>query len=105
MKKSVAESSACFDPDAHSMVAGAAEDLERIARWIQQNNPQAAKDTTDTIYEGITDLQTFPNRGREGRIESTRELVFPSLPYIGVYRLRNENIEIVRIYHAVQNWP
>lgn len=83
----------------------AAEDLERIARWIQQNNPKGAKDITKTIYEGITDLQTFPNRGREGRIESTRELVFPSLPYIAVYRLRNENIEIVRIYHAAQNWP
>jgi toxin ParE1/3/4 len=57
----------------------AAEDLERIARWIQQNNPSAAEDTAKTIYEGITQLQTFANRGREARIESTRELVFPFL--------------------------
>jgi len=55
----------------------AAEDLERIARWIQQNNPKAAKETARTIYEGISHLQTFPNRGREGRIEKTLELVFP----------------------------
>jgi len=27
----------------------AAEDLERIARWIQQNNPEAAKDITESM--------------------------------------------------------
>ena len=58
-----------------------------------------------TLYRGISDLHSFPNRGRSGRIEGTRELVFPSLPYIAVYRLRNESVEVVRIYHAAQDWP
>ena len=50
-------------------------------------------------------MRTFPNRGRSGRIEGTRELVFPSLPYIAVYRVHNGAVEVVRIYHAAQDWP
>ena len=50
-------------------------------------------------------LETFPNRGRSGRIAGTRELVFASLPYIAVYRVKNDAVEILRIYHSAQNWP
>jgi addiction module RelE/StbE family toxin len=83
----------------------AADDLERIGRRIQQDKPLAARNIVLTLYRGISDLHSFPNRGRSGRIEGTRELVFPSLPYIAVYRLRNESVEVVRIYHAAQDWP
>jgi toxin ParE1/3/4 len=81
----------------------AAEDLHR--RLIQRDKPMAAKNTVLTLYRGIADLGTFPNRGRSGRIEGTRELIFPSLPFIAVYRLHTEAVEVVRIYHAAQDWP
>jgi toxin ParE1/3/4 len=83
----------------------AAEDLERIARRILRDNPAAAREVVETLYNGITNLKTFPNRGRAGRIEGSRELVFPSLPYIVVYRLKDQAVEIARIYHAAQDWP
>lgn len=83
----------------------AAEDLERIGRRIQQDRPNGARNVVLTLYRGITELRTFPNRGRSGRSEGTRELVFPSLPYIAVYRVQNEAVEVVRIYHAAQDWP
>jgi plasmid stabilization system protein ParE len=44
----------------------AAEDLERIGRLIQRDKPIAAKNTVLTLYRGIADLGTFPNRGRSG---------------------------------------
>jgi len=31
--------------------------------------------------------------------------VFAPLPYIAVYRIKDDVIEIVRIYHAAQDWP
>jgi plasmid stabilization system protein ParE len=34
-----------------------------------------------------------------------RELVFAPLPYIAVYRVRKEAIEIARIFHGAQDWP
>lgn len=44
-------------------------------------------------------------RGRIGRIEGTRELIFPELPYVVVYRIQDQVVEIVRIYHGAQDWP
>jgi len=83
----------------------AAEDLYRIVRRIQKDNPTAATEVARVLYDGCDSLKDFPRRGREGRIEGTRELVFPGLPYIVVYRVRNEVVDIVRIYHGAQDWP
>jgi plasmid stabilization system protein ParE len=50
-------------------------------------------------------LEMFPGRGRIGRVEGTRELVFAPLPCIAVYRVTEEAVEILRIYHSAQDWP
>ena len=83
----------------------AASDLEKIAERIAKDHPDAAIRTARTIYQGLAALRDFPNRGRIGRIEGTRELVFASLPYIAVYRVKSETVEVLRIYHAAQDWP
>ena len=83
----------------------AAQDLQQIARRIRRDNPPAALRVAKTIYDGCMALETFPNRGRTGRIAGTRELVFAPLPYIAVYRVKEEVVEILRIYHSAQNWP
>jgi len=80
-------------------------DLERIFRRIQADNPQAAREVVTTLHEGCASLQNFPNRGRSGRMKGRRELVFPSLPYIVVYQVKEYAVEISRIYHAAQDWP
>jgi toxin ParE1/3/4 len=82
----------------------AAKDSERIGRLIQRDKLIAAKNTVLTLYRGIADLRNFPNHGRSGRIEGTRELIFPSLPYIAVYPLHMGAVEVVRVYHAAQDW-
>jgi toxin ParE1/3/4 len=56
------------------------------------------------MYSAIQSLKEWPNRGRLGREEGTRELSFPPLPYIAVYRVKEQHIEIVRIYHGAQDW-
>jgi toxin ParE1/3/4 len=85
--------------------APAAEDLYNITRRIRQDNPAAARQVAKTIYDGCASLAVFPNRSRKGRIEGTRELVFPGLPYIVVTRVKEQVVEIARIYHAAQDWP
>jgi plasmid stabilization system protein ParE len=55
------------------------------------------------LYDGAMSLEAMPNRGRSGRIAGTRELVFA--PYIIVYRVVPEAVEILRIYHGAQDWP
>lgn len=83
----------------------AAEDLERIARHIAEENPTAARRIAKTLYDRCMGLELFPHRGRIGRIAGTRELVLAPLPYIAVYRVTEAAVEIVRIYHSAQNWP
>ena len=84
----------------------AAEDLERICEWIERDNPAAAKREAETIYRGITQLGRAPGLGRPSeRMNGWRELVFAPLPYIAVYRVRENVIEIARIFHGAQDWP
>jgi len=81
----------------------AALDLRHIAREIRKANPTAAGRVARILYDGAMSLETFPNRGRPGRIAGTRELVFP--PYIIVYRITAQTVEVLRIYHGAQDWP
>ena len=83
--------------------APAAQDLENIALHIRQDDPETARRVAQALYERAMSLDTMPNRGRPGRIAETRELVLA--PYIIVYRVRRNAVEILRIYHGAQNWP
>lgn len=84
----------------------AADDVERICAWIERDNPEAARRIAATIYNGVSQLQIFPGLGRVSiRVKGWRELVFPPLPYIVVYRVQEDSIEIARVFHGAQDWP
>ena len=83
----------------------AVDDLEQIYYRIQRDNLPAAREVVSKIYERVRSLQEFPKRGRKGRISGSRELVLTPLPWIVVYRVRGDAVEISRIYHGAQNWP
>ena len=84
----------------------AAEDLERICQRIERDNPEAAARVAKTIYNGCARLRDFPNLGRASRrMSGRRELTFPPLPYIAVYQVKQEAVEISRVFHAAQDWP
>ena len=40
-----------------------------------------------------------------GSAAGTRELVIPMTPFIMPYRVNEQSLEILRIYHAAQRWP
>jgi plasmid stabilization system protein ParE len=47
----------------------------------------------------------FPESGRPGRIEETRELVILRTPYIAAYRITGDTVRILRVLHGAQQWP
>ncbi len=81
-------------------------DLDSIADYIGQDSPVAA---TRVILELIDQAETLLTRhvamGRPGRVIGTRELVIGQLPYIIPYRVREGEIEILRVLHTSRRWP
>ncbi len=83
----------------------AAADLDRIANYFFDNVPERAEQFTRQIYEAPNALLTYPHRGRAGRKAGTRELVMTSLPYIIVYQVIGDTVNIARVMHGAQDWP
>jgi len=81
----------------------AADDLEEISEYLRVRHPQYWQPTIRKLYQSIRSLKEWPNQGRPGREEGTRELPFSPLPYIAIYRLKEQTVEILRIYHGARN--
>jgi toxin ParE1/3/4 len=83
----------------------AANDLEQIGEYLAKHQPHLAHSTIVELYDTARTLKTSPNRGRPGREECTRELIHTRLPYIIVYRVKEQAIELLRIYHSARQRP
>ena len=80
-------------------------DREAIFDYIEADSPQAAVTVDDRIRVQVEELVQFPEIGRPGRIEGTRELVIHRTPYIAAYRLTGDTVRILRVLHGAQLWP
>jgi plasmid stabilization system protein ParE len=79
--------------------------LEGILNYLREHHPSLAQSTIRRIYGAARSLKQFSNRGRIGRLEGTRELIMTPLPYIIVYAVQPQIVQILRIIHAAENWP
>lgn len=80
-------------------------DLDEARTYIAERNPEAAAAMAVRIREAIGGLTLFPDRGRQGRIGGTRELVIPATPFIVAYRIGDGHIEVLAIMHGARRWP
>jgi plasmid stabilization system protein ParE len=81
----------------------AAADLQNISDYLKEHHPHYRAPTMRKLYGTIRELKQLPGRGRPGREEGTREIFFPPTPYVAVYRVKEQTIEILRIYHTSQD--
>ena len=79
--------------------------LDQEASYIAQDNPKAAAEFVLHLRDSALMLGEQPNLGRPGRIHGTRELVISNFPYILPYRVRNDTVEILRVFHTSRKWP
>lgn len=85
--------------------AFALADREAIFDWVASENPRAAGILDERIEHRIEALLAFPQSGRPGRIEGTRELVIAGTSYIAAYRTSGDVIRILRVLHMARLWP
>ena len=83
----------------------AALHLTQARAYISQNNPRAAKNIAQAIVAATDRLADFPNSGRPGRIPFSRELVIPGVPFILVYTVDDDRVEILAVIHEARKWP
>jgi addiction module RelE/StbE family toxin len=80
-------------------------DRDGIFEYILADNPRAAVAVDERIEAAVRRLIEFPEIGRPGRVEGTRELTVSGLPYIIPYRIFGGTIRILRVLHAARIWP
>ncbi len=84
---------------------GAAADLKTIADYLFERSPQHA----GRIVHSSTNLfplsSTFLFAEEKEKKRGTRELVLAPLPYVSIYRIDQDAIQIVKILHGAQKSP
>ena len=84
----------------------AADDLASLRAFIAEDDPAAAQRVVLRIVRSIEQLLARqPHIGRPGRVPGTRELVVPRTPYVVPYRVRNNGLQVLRVYHGARKWP
>ena len=83
----------------------AQEDRVEIYDHIERDSPDTAIIIDDRILKAISKLASFPEMGRPGRRNGTRELVISHTPFIAAYRISGNAVEILRIVRGARSWP
>jgi addiction module RelE/StbE family toxin len=84
----------------------ALRDLEAIGEFIEHDNSGAvAARIVTAILDQAENLAAFPHIGRPGHIAGTRELVIVDTPFIAPYRVRDDAVEILAVFHGSRKWP
>ena len=81
----------------------AADDLEAIAEFIAPDSPHYAQLFALDVLNAVDRLAVFPRSGRvvpEFGNSAIREIVLGN--YRIVYRLRNDAVEILTVYHGAR---
>ena len=79
--------------------------LDAEAEYITQDSPAAAGRMVEAIVSAVAGLARHPAVGGPGRVVGTRELVVPGTPYVIPYRVQDNTVEVIRVFHGARRWP
>jgi toxin ParE1/3/4 len=83
----------------------ARQDLRQVFEYIAEDSPKAASKLLAVIKERAVLLQNNPHMGRTGRVDGTRELVITGTRYILPYRVKDNQVQILAVFHGARQWP
>ncbi|CCO24775.1 type II toxin-antitoxin system RelE/ParE family toxin [Maridesulfovibrio hydrothermalis] len=84
---------------------GAMRDLDMEVSYLAQEDIDLARKTYSYIRDRVDLIGDFPKSGRPGRVAGTRELVLDRYPYIIPYRVKNNIVEVLRVFHTSRRLP
>ncbi len=84
----------------------ALSDIYSLHRYIARDDELAASALVARIRSIVeTTIPSHPRIGKPGRVDGTRELVIAKTPFVVVYRIAPDAIEILSVRHAMRLWP
>jgi plasmid stabilization system protein ParE len=85
--------------------AASARHLQEVVDYLQGESSAGAITTRRRILETVRRVGQMPHSGRIGRVNGTREAVVPRSPYIVVYQVSAQTVEILGIWRGAREWP
>ncbi|MDX2299050.1 MAG: type II toxin-antitoxin system RelE/ParE family toxin [Xanthomonadaceae bacterium] len=79
-------------------------DLDEAQAYIARDDVSAAQAVARRIWQTCIRLCDAPHIGRPGVEPGTRHWVVANTPYLIVYRVQGEDLEILRIWHGRRDW-
>ena len=73
--------------------------------YLQERSEQGRLAVKHRVVIALTALESYPEIGREGRVIGTYELFVTGTPFILVYRLKRNRIEVIAFLHSSRKWP
>lgn len=83
----------------------ALQTLSEVLRYYEDQQNGLGARFLRSYDEQIERLRDMPKIGRIGRVFGTRELVMQNFPFLVVYRIRKEYLEIINLIHQSKNYP
>lgn len=80
--------------------------VAEIAEYIALDNPSAAENWVNTVFEKVEELKKFPEIGRvvpEVNNKSIRELIYGN--YRIIYRVEETTLSVLAVRHGKQILP
>lgn len=81
---------------------GARLDFNRAIAFLQQKSPAAARRIGDRVLAVVALLERFPEIAPASRHRGLRQLVVTRTPYLVIYRVHANTVEIRAVVHAKQ---
>jgi plasmid stabilization system protein ParE len=83
----------------------ASSELAQLTAYVYRLDRNAALRLKAKVLDRVRQLRHFPELGRIGKLNGTRELFVRGTSYIVVYEVDGKNIVINRLIHAAQLYP
>jgi toxin ParE1/3/4 len=92
-------------PQSVKWLRKALKNVEQVYEYVAADNPDAAVQVVLKLQAAAAQLREYPLLGKVGRVEMTRELAIAHTPYVLVYRVKGQGVEILRVLHGSKRYP
>lgn len=73
--------------------------------FLAEKNQSSAENLAKIVTDAVNALEDQPHLGRPGRVKGTRELVINGYPYLIPFRVINNEVQILRVFHTKRKPP